>query len=82
MTKCHIGSILYNVQYGPVAQWIEQLPSKQWVVGSIPPRTTIFFARMGKKHEAVRLRFMARNAASYTEGVLHTAQPCFIKACR
>ena len=29
-----------NVQNsGPVAQWIEQLPSKQWVVGSIPPRT-------------------------------------------
>jgi hypothetical protein len=35
---------------------------------------------MGKKYEAVRLRFMARSAASYTEGVLHTAQPCFIKA--
>ena len=29
--------------FGPVAQWIEQLPSKQWVVGSIPARATIFF---------------------------------------
>ena len=27
-----------------VAQRIEQLPSKQWVVGSIPARGTIFFA--------------------------------------
>ena len=27
---------------GPVAQWIEQLPSKQLVVGSIPARATIF----------------------------------------
>ena len=27
--------------FGPVAQWIEQLPSKQWVVGSIPARATI-----------------------------------------
>ena len=26
--------------FGPVAQWIEQLPSKQWVVGSIPARAT------------------------------------------
>ena len=26
-----------------VAQRIEQLPSKQWVVGSIPSRGTIFF---------------------------------------
>ena len=28
-----------------VAQRIEQLPSKQWVVGSIPARGTIFFAQ-------------------------------------
>ena len=33
--------------FGPVAQWIEQLPSKQWVVGSIPPRTTIFISKRG-----------------------------------
>ena len=26
-----------------VAQRIEQLPSKQWVVGSIPSRGTIFY---------------------------------------
>ena len=30
-----------------VAQRIEQLPSKQWVVGSIPSRGTIFFADTG-----------------------------------
>ena len=35
--------ILYKSTYfGPVAQWIEQLPSKQLVVGSIPARATIF----------------------------------------
>ena len=39
LTKADSGTILYKRQ-GPVAQWIEQLPSKQWVVGSIPPRTT------------------------------------------
>ena len=33
-----------RIYYGPVAQWIEQLPSKQLVVGSIPARATIFFA--------------------------------------
>ena len=37
--------IIIQTMCGPVAQWIEQLPSKQWVVGSIPPRTTIFFAK-------------------------------------
>ena len=31
-----------RIYYGPVAQWIEQLPSKQLVVGSIPARATIF----------------------------------------
>ena len=31
---------------GPVAQWIEQLPSKQLVVGSIPARATIFTLKM------------------------------------
>ena len=35
--------ILYkSTCFGPVAQWIEQLPSKQLVVGSIPARATIF----------------------------------------
>ena len=33
-----------SISFGPVAQWIEQLPSKQLVVGSIPARATIFFA--------------------------------------
>ena len=35
--------IIEMQNFGPVAQWIEQLPSKQWVVGSIPARATIFF---------------------------------------
>ena len=34
--------IIEMQNFGPVAQWIEQLPSKQWVVGSIPARATIF----------------------------------------
>ena len=37
--------IIEMQNFGPVAQWIEQLPSKQWVVGSIPARATIFSAR-------------------------------------
>ena len=37
-----------------VAQRIEQLPSKQWVVGSIPARGTIFlpFFQRQKNNEA------------------------------
>ena len=39
--------ILYkSTSSGPVAQWIEQLPSKQLVVGSIPARATIFLIRI------------------------------------
>ena len=34
-----------SISFGPVAQWIEQLPSKQLVVGSIPARATIFVFR-------------------------------------
>ena len=33
------GKIL--VANAPVAQWIEQLPSKQWAAGSIPARRAI-----------------------------------------
>ena len=31
-----------NCSIVPVAQWIEQLPSKQWVVGSNPSRDAIY----------------------------------------
>ena len=41
--------ILYkSTCFGPVAQWIEQLPSKQLVVGSIPARATIFLPILQK----------------------------------
>ena len=40
--------------FGPVAQWIEQLPSKQWVVGSIPARATIFFVKIPLKFNSLR----------------------------
>lgn len=34
--------ILTQLNYALVAQWIEQLPSKQWVEGSIPSRRASF----------------------------------------
>ena len=40
-----------NISFGPVAQWIEQLPSKQLVVGSIPARATIFLQKSGESTE-------------------------------
>ena len=55
-----------------------------------PPRPFFCLYSKAKKHEAVRLRFMHRRCASYilmldeqssqAQNVLHTAQPCFIKA--
>ena len=40
-----------NISFGPVAQWIEQLPSKQLVVGSIPARATIFWQESRESRE-------------------------------
>ena len=41
-----IAYYIADTKNGPVAQWIEQLPSKQLVAGSIPARAAIFFALM------------------------------------
>ena len=64
MKKVLCGAILYEVTiFGPVAQWIEQLPSKQWVVGSIPARAT-------KKITASRFRlayFFGSPGMAYVE---------------
>ena len=43
-----------RIYYGPVAQWIEQLPSKQLVVGSIPARATIFLPFSKKRSNPVK----------------------------
>ena len=40
---------------GPVAQWIEQLPSKQLVAGSIPARAAIFLSFFCEKYNLRRL---------------------------
>ena len=33
-----------NVEYGPLAQLVEQFPFKEWVDGSSPSRLTISYA--------------------------------------
>ena len=43
-----------------------QLPSKQWVVASIPARGAIFFA-LQKKHEAVGLASLSAVASAKVE---------------
>ena len=48
-----------------VAQRIEQLPSKQWVVGSIPSRGAIFLRC--KKHEAVGFACLSAVASAKVE---------------
>ena len=40
-----------------VAQRIEQLPSKQWVVGSIPARGTILFKHLHISRQGILIRF-------------------------
>ena len=47
LAKIVFGEYIENIiKYdGPVAQRIEQLPSKQLVVGSIPARATIFMLK-------------------------------------
>ena len=42
-----------SLQEGPVAQWIEQLPSKQPVVGSIPTGVAEFLSR-GKRRSGAK----------------------------
>ena len=49
-----------------VAQRIEQLPSKQWVVGSIPARGTIFFALIPRqKMKSVKALLHNQRIASH-----------------
>ena len=60
--------LFYRV--APVAQRIEQLPSKQLVTGSIPVWGTIFFAMVGKKN------MKPAKAALHT---LRDCAKCFIR---
>ena len=52
----------------PVAQRIEQLPSKQLVTGSIPVRGTIFFAVFAVYFEPCWRRSLGLSAVALCEG--------------
>ena len=60
--------VYYEYSVRDIAQpGLARLTGGQKVRSSNLRIPTIFFAQMGKKHEAVRLRFMARSAASCSE---------------
>ena len=61
---------------GPLAQWIEQLPSKQWVAGSIPARAAIFFFIF--LYTVVYVRNTTRGGASW---IISRLTPPLAQSC-